>query len=264
MTMVYMESVPFERVLGKEIGAMMAGEHERNGVKLLPKAGLKGFRGCNGKVCKVVLQDDTQLDADLVIVGFGARPATEFLKDSGLEMRKDGGIITDPFMQTSNKDVFAAGDIAVYPYWPTGSRTRTEHWIVALDQGTFAAFNMLGKLIPYGSLPFFWTRHYNKSLQYVGDGSVGYEDIHITGDLAAQKFVAYYINKNDQVVAVAGMNNTTAVLSLFEAMQQNVMPKGSEFKNGNETPEKVQGRVKQNTNAGRCKRANCCQKKSIA
>jgi len=183
VSMVYMEEVPFERALGKDIGAMMAHEHENNGVKLHAKQGLKAFKGRHGQVDKVVLSDGSEIDADLVIVGFGVRPATDFLKDSGIELRKDGGVVCDPFLQTSHKDIYAAGDICSYPYWPTGTRTRTEHWIVALDQGSFAAFNMLGKLQPYGSLPFFWTRHYNKSLQYVGDGSVGFSDIHITGDL---------------------------------------------------------------------------------
>lgn len=76
-------------------------------------------------------------------------------------MAKDGGVVCDPFMRTNNHDVFAAGDIAEYPYWPTGERIRTEHWSVALDTGTYAAFNMLGKLIPYGQIPFFWTRNFN-------------------------------------------------------------------------------------------------------
>lgn len=104
------------------------------------------------------------MEADLLVVGAGVRPATEFLKDSGIEMDKMGGVVCDPFLNTSDKDIYAAGDIASYPYWPTGGRCRTEHWIAALDMGTYAAFNMLGKMSPYSSIPFFWTRHYNKSL----------------------------------------------------------------------------------------------------
>lgn len=103
----------------------------------------------------------------------------------------------DPFLQTNKNGVYVAGDIANYPYWPTGTRTRTEHWNVALDQGSYAAWNMLGKLIPYSSIPFFWTRHYNKSLQYIGAGEVGFEEIHYEGDVEKNKFIAYYINKDD-------------------------------------------------------------------
>jgi len=86
------------------------------------------------------------------------------LKDSGLDIDKDGGFRLDSFLNTNDPNIYAAGDIASCPYWPTGQHTRSEHWITALDQGTYAAFNMMGKMVPYGQIPFFWTRHYNKSL----------------------------------------------------------------------------------------------------
>jgi len=73
---------------------------------------------------------------------------------------------------------------------------RCEHWNAALDMGTYAAFNMLGKMIPYSAIPFFWCRQYNKTLMYVGSG-MGYKTIHITGDVKANKFIAYYIGEND-------------------------------------------------------------------
>lgn len=172
----------------------------------------------SGKVTSVTLNDGSTVEADLLVVGTGVRPATEFLKDSGLDMDKMGGVICDPFLNTSDKDVFAAGDICSYPYWPTGGRCRTEHWITALDQGTYAAFNMLGKMSPYSSIPFFWTRQYNKSLQYVGNGAVGFKEVHVDGDVMSGKFLAYYINENDKIVAVAAMGNTSAALTYFEAL----------------------------------------------
>ena len=137
-------------------------------------------------------------------MGLGVHPNTEFLKGSGIQLATDGGVICDPFLQTSVKDIYAAGDIASYPYWPTGGRVRTEHWVTALDQGSFAAFNMLNKYVPYGEIPFFWTRQHNKSLMFIGDNT-GYADIYISGDLENQKFVAYYIDKDDKVIACAGM-----------------------------------------------------------
>ena len=209
------------------------------------------------------MSDGRKLDADLVILGTGVRPRTAFLKDSGIELAADGSVLVDPFMQTNFIDIFAAGDIASYSYWPTGQRTRTEHWVNALDQGTNAAFNMLGKLVPYSSVPFFWTRHYNKSIQFVGCNN-DYAEVFYHGDVAAQKFVAYYIDSKDRVVGAAGMNNSAAILSIMEAIQQNVMPRGSEIKEGKETPQTIEARVKQNVGAGRCKRANCCQKKTVA
>jgi len=84
-------------------------------------------------VKSVTLSDGTELPADVVIMGTGVRPNTKFLANSGIEMSKDGGLVCDPFMQTSLPNIFAAGDIASVPYWPTGSRTRIEHWVVALE-----------------------------------------------------------------------------------------------------------------------------------
>ena len=78
----------------------------------------------------------------------------------------------------------------------------------------------------------------------------------------ANKFVAYYINDEDKVVAVAAQGQGQALLTLMEAMQQNQMPRASAITSGQETVESIKGRLKQNVGGGKCKRANCCQKKS--
>ena len=120
--------------LGKELGAFYQKEHEENGVTIHNGVMLKSAnKGDDGKVKSVTLADGRELDADVVILGTGVRPATKFLQGSGVEMDRFGGIVCDPFMQTNKPDVFAAGDIASFPYWPTGSRTRIEHWVVALE-----------------------------------------------------------------------------------------------------------------------------------
>ena len=74
-----------------------------------------------------------------------------------------------------------------------------EHWITALDQGTYAAFNMLGKMVPYGNIPFFWTNHYGKGMQYVGN-AMSWDEIHIDGVARDNKFIAYYIKDNKVMV----------------------------------------------------------------
>mmetsp|Transcript_9188 Transcript_9188/g.6537 ORF Transcript_9188/g.6537 Transcript_9188/m.6537 type:complete len:140 (+) Transcript_9188:1229-1648(+) len=138
--------------------------HTDAGVKVHTSTSVKHIDGKDGAVKSVTLQDGTVLDADLVICGLGVTPNTQFLADSGVDLTQDGGVICDPFLGTSAKDVYAAGDIASFPNWVSGGRQRVEHWVVALDQGTFAAFNMLNKLVPYGEIPFFWTRFYEKSI----------------------------------------------------------------------------------------------------
>lgn len=88
--------------------------------------------------------------------------------------------------------------------------------MTAMDQGTYSAFNMLGKMTPFGNIPFYWTRHYNKSVQYVGYAAQ-YDEVHIQGDLLDNKFVAFYI-KDGKVLAVAGQQQSSAVLTYMEAM----------------------------------------------
>ena len=111
-----------------------------------------------------------------------------------------------------------------------------------MDQGSYAAFNMLGKFIPYGDTPFFWTRHYNKSIQYVGH-TIGYDEVIIQGDVAAQKFVAYYV-KDGNIQAVSGMANSVAVLTMFEAFNQNKVPSVKDIKSGRITPENLRQELK--------------------
>ena len=160
------------------------------------------IKGSDGKASAVVLDDGTEIEADLVLLGIGVLPSTKFLQGSGIELDQSGGIICDPFLQTSAKDVFAAGDVASYPYWVTGRRMRVEHYMTAMDQGSYSAFNMLGKMVPFGNIPFFWTRNYNKTVQYIGFAHE-FDEVHIQGDVMENKFLAFYI-KNGKVLAIAG------------------------------------------------------------
>jgi len=114
-------AVPFESVFGKEVGNMLKGMHEANGVKVHSKAEAKEIlTDKEGNVRAVKMGNGEEIPADLVIVGLGVDPSTDFLRDSKLDIAKDGGLKVDPFLQTSNKDIFAAGDVACFPYWATG------------------------------------------------------------------------------------------------------------------------------------------------
>jgi NADPH-dependent 2,4-dienoyl-CoA reductase/sulfur reductase-like enzyme len=86
-----------------------------------------------GNVSEVVLKDGTKISCEMVLIGAGINPATSFLSktDNDIKLDKDGAIVCDPFMQSSNKDIFAAGDVATFPFWQTGKNTRVEHWITA-------------------------------------------------------------------------------------------------------------------------------------
>ena len=129
---------------------MYLDEHRAAGVKIHTQRRLAKVNvDAKNNMESIVLDDGTVLEADMVIMATGVYPATMMLENSGIELNSAGAIVVDPFLQTSAPDVFAAGDLAEFPYWPTGGQVRVDHWAAALDQGTYAAFNMMGKMIPY-------------------------------------------------------------------------------------------------------------------
>ncbi len=226
VTVIAPDKVPFEKILGAEIGQLFLREHEEHGVRFLLGESVTGFEG-DELVGKVRLASGRSVDADLVIVGIGVRPATEIL--NGLALHSDGGVITDEFMTIADS-VYAAGDIAHVPDARTGDYVRIEHWRTALQQGRIAAHNMAGKPTRYDAVPFFWTTQFGITLNYVGHAAE-WDDVVIKGDTSAHGFLAYYV-KDGKVVAAAGMNRDRELALIEELMRLDKMPTLSELGDG--------------------------------
>lgn len=136
VTVIGMEQAPLERVMGVEVGKIFQKLLEKNGVKFYMGASVDSAQPSSedkSAVGAVKLKDGTTIDADLVILGIGVAPATEYLKNSGIELEKDGSLRTDEnFAVVGLKDVYAIGDIATYPYHGPGGNgkpIRIEHWV---------------------------------------------------------------------------------------------------------------------------------------
>lgn len=218
VTVIAPDKVPFEKVLGSEIGEFFRHLHEKNNVKFRLGANVSAFEG-NSKVSAVLLENGDRIEADLVLVGIGVSPATGFL--DGIKKEKDGGIVVDEHLCIAN-DLYAAGDITHTPSAQTGELVRIEHWRYALQQGRIAAHNMAGKKTRFDSVPFFWTQQFGISLRYVGHAK-GWDKIMYDGNVAEGKFVAYYI-KDGKIKAAAGVKRDYEMDLLNELMRLNKLP----------------------------------------
>jgi 3-phenylpropionate/trans-cinnamate dioxygenase ferredoxin reductase subunit len=205
------ETRPMERILGGALGDMVRSIHESHGVVFHLGATVAEI-----DVGHVKLSTGARLDADLVVAGIGVRPDVSLAKDAGLAM--DHGVVVDEFLQTSAPGVYAAGDIARWPDPRTGDQIRVEHWVVAERQGVAAARNILGQRRRFAAVPFFWSRHYDTSINYVGHAE-RWDRIDIDGDPAAHDCTVTYW-RNDKRLAVATVGRDLASLRAEAEFEQ--------------------------------------------
>ena len=188
------EKLPLARVLGDHLGTFIRSLHEEKGVVFhLERTAQRVERNV------VVLDDGTRLDADLVVFGVGVRPRLELAERAGLEM--DKGVVVNEYLETSAPGIFAAGDIARWPDRHSGQRIRVEHWVVAERQGQVAARNILGARETFDQAPFFWSAHYDVSINYVGHAEK-WDRVAVDGD-ASKRDVAVRFESGGRLLALA-------------------------------------------------------------
>jgi NADPH-dependent 2,4-dienoyl-CoA reductase/sulfur reductase-like enzyme/nitrite reductase/ring-hydroxylating ferredoxin subunit len=226
VTVVGPGKVPFEKILGQEIGRMWQDLYEEHGVAFRMQARVDRFEG-EGRVQAVGLGAGERLPADLVVLGLGVNPATGFVQ--GIALNQDGSVPVDRYLQAGD-GLYAAGDIARFPDWRTGESIRIEHWRLALQHGRIAAHNMAGQKREFAGVPFFWSDQFDTFLQYVGYARE-WEDIIFHGSPADRKLLAFYV-KQDQVLAVAGLNHEKDMAAISELMGRKNLPAVEELRRG--------------------------------
>lgn len=185
---------PLASVLGGRIGELVARLHRAEGVDVRCGVGVSEVSGSE-RVERVVLGDGTELEADLVVVGIGSHPATEWLDGSGLEI--DNGIVCDDRGRSSAPHVWAIGDVASWRH-TLGHQVRVEHWSNVADQARVLVPAMLGQDAPSTvSVPYFWSDQYDVKIQCLGEPEAD-DVVHVVED-DGRKFLAYY--ERDGVVA---------------------------------------------------------------
>jgi 3-phenylpropionate/trans-cinnamate dioxygenase ferredoxin reductase subunit len=191
------DSLPFEKTLGAELGRRIQRAHEAHGVRFH-----LGRTAAEITPDRLRLDDGTEVEADLVVVGVGVKPRVALAEAAGIAV--ENGVMVDEFLESSAPGVFAAGDIARWPDPHTGERIRVEHWIVAQRQGQAAAKNILGLRVPFTEVPFFWTHQFDVPVSYTGHAT-RWDRIEIDGDLDALDAAVAYL-AGDQRLALATIN----------------------------------------------------------
>ena len=207
---VGLEQVPLERVMGRDIGVFLRNLHESHGVTFHLGQSLSRVDGN-----QVTLTGGTTLQADIVVLGVGVRPAIALAEQAGLAI--DRGISVNEYLEASAPGVFAAGDIARWPDPHCGDRIRVEHWVVAQRQGQAAARNMLGLREPFAAVPFFWSQHYDLVINYVGHAEK-YDTATIDGTLESRDCAVTY-RRGERTVAVATISRDLQSLQAEHAME---------------------------------------------
>lgn len=209
------DAVPMQRVLGPELGAFVRDLHVSHGVNF--HLGTKVTR-VDGRRAK--LADGTTVEADLIVAGVGVRPSVALAEQAGLAM--DRGVSVDAYLQTSAPGIYAAGDIARWPDPHSGERIRVEHWTLAERQGQVAALNMLGRQQRFDISPFFWSQHYDVTLQYAGHAE-RWDAIEIDGSLEGRDVSVRY-RLGGRVLAVVTIGRDLESLQVERALESDVAP----------------------------------------
>jgi NADPH-dependent 2,4-dienoyl-CoA reductase/sulfur reductase-like enzyme len=206
--------VPLAGAVGPELGKLWTELHERNGVRVRCGAGVAAIEGDHGQVQRVRLVDGTVLPADLVVVGIGALPNTEWLATSGLEL--SGGLVCDQYLAASKPGVYAAGDVVNFANTVfCGQRMRLEHWTTAAEQAAAAARNAVAELngeprSPFGTVPYFWSDCYDSRIQFVGVPSADEIQVVVGGDQSEGGLLAVY-RTGDRLTGALGVHKAKLI-----------------------------------------------------
>jgi NADPH-dependent 2,4-dienoyl-CoA reductase/sulfur reductase-like enzyme len=214
VTVIEALPVPMVRGVGELVGRRCARLHTDHGVDLRLGVGVDGLAGTDG-VEGVSLADGTVVPADVVIVGVGVAPATEWLSTSGLDL--DNGVRCDRWCRALRggqpvPGVVAAGDVANWENPRFGQVMRVEHWTNAAEQGRQAAFTLLqGEDAPvFDPIPYFWSDQYQTKIQFVG--RTGPDVSVVDGSIDDDRFVVAY-GAEGRVVGALSFNRPARLMA---------------------------------------------------
>jgi 3-phenylpropionate/trans-cinnamate dioxygenase ferredoxin reductase subunit len=206
---IVLEAAPriLTRGVPADIAAAIAARHEAAGVEIVVGCAIARIVRAD-EALRVELGDDRIFVADCLIAGIGAAPEIELAAAAGLAI--DNGIAVNGKLQTSDPDIFAAGDCCSFPHaLYDGRRVRLEAWRNAQDQGAFAARSMLGEVADYSATPWFWSDQYDLHLQIAGLVDAGASVV--ARDLGDGARLNFHLAADGRLVAASAFGRLSAV-----------------------------------------------------
>ena len=209
VTVVESLQTPLVRAVGELMGEACTSLHRLHGTDLRCGVSVAQVRGA-GRVEQVVLSDGSIVDADLVVVGVGATPATDWLEGSGLTL--DNGVVCDATLWTGADGVYAAGDVARWHNPLFDRAMRLEHWTSAAEQAAVAIRNALDPVAakPYQTVPYFWSDWYGSRIQFVGVPQADEVRV-VDGDATGGRCVALY-REGDRLTGALTINGQSVIM----------------------------------------------------
>jgi 3-phenylpropionate/trans-cinnamate dioxygenase ferredoxin reductase subunit len=200
VTLLEMAERILQRVAAAETSAYFRALHQAHGVDLRESTSLSRLLGEDGKVRGAELESGEIIPADLVLVGIGGSPNIELAQAAGLEC--DNGILVNSVCQTSDPNIYAAGDCSRFQRG--GQRIRLESVQNAADQGDLVARHLAGEDVSYTALPWFWSDQYDCKLQIVGLNQGHNHTVTRPGSSADSLSIWYY--RDAELLAIDAMN----------------------------------------------------------
>jgi NADPH-dependent 2,4-dienoyl-CoA reductase/sulfur reductase-like enzyme len=220
VTLIEPLPTPMARVINAELGGLVAAVHRDHGIDLRLGTGVEAIEG-GERVERVRLSDGSELSADVVVVGVGAVPETEWLARSGLEIAD--GVVCDASCAAA-PSIVAAGDVARWYHALYDETLRIEHWTNAVEQAEAAAQRLLagpGGAEPFAPIPFVWSDQFELKIQVAGRIRPDDEVFVAHGSLEERRFVALH-GREGRLTGALGLNRVRQLMGYRRMMRDGV------------------------------------------
>ena len=196
VTIIEMAGRILERVTSQVISDFYTKIHNEAGVEILINTSVESI--IKGTKNMEILTNSGSINADFIVVGIGVIPCDELALESGLKVQN--GILVNEFCETSERDIYSAGDCTVHPNFYYNKDIRLESVHNAIEQGKTVASSIMNKKEAYNQIPWFWSDQYNLKLQIAGL-CFDYDDIIVRGNSDDRSFAVFYMKDNYMIAS---------------------------------------------------------------